>query len=128
MTRTIFVDSISDVLKKQYEFVLDVQRQVLNAIRDGKNIRELVLMFENNYNMSRNVIMHSLGHGVGLECHEIPFLSSKNLSVLKENMTLAIEPGVYVAGQYGIRIEDTILVNRLSNDVLTESTKEIVII
>jgi len=128
MTRTIFVDSINEELRKQYEFVLDVQKQVLNAIKDGKNIRELVMMFENNYNMARNVIMHSLGHGVGLECHEIPFLSNKNLNNLKDNMIIAIEPGVYVAGQYGIRIEDTILINRLSNDVLTESTKEIVII
>ena len=128
MTRTIFVDSISDDLKKEYEFVLDVQRQVLNILKEGKNIREVVLVFENNYNISRHVIMHSLGHGVGLECHEIPFLSSKNMKHLKENMVIAVEPGIYTAGHYGIRIEDTVLINKLSCDTLTESTKEIVII
>lgn len=128
MTRTIFVDSISERLKKEYEFVLDIQRQVLNMLKDGKNIREVVLVFENNYNLSRHVIMHALGHGVGLECHEIPFLSTKNMNNLKANMTVAVEPGIYVAGQYGIRIEDTVLINKLSCDTLTESTKEIVII
>jgi len=128
MTRTIFVDSVSEKVKKEYEFVLDVQRQVISMIKEGRNIREIVLMFENNYNISRHIIMHSLGHGVGLECHEIPFLANKNMNNLKENMVITAEPGIYFAGEYGIRIEDTVLVNRLSSETLTKSSKEIIII
>ena len=56
------------------------------------------------------------------------FYQLKNMNNLKANMTVAVEPGIYVAGQYGIRIEDTVLINKLSCDTLTESTKEIVII
>jgi len=92
MSRTIFVDNISDKLRKEYEFVLDVQKQILNMAKEGRSIREIVLMFENNYNMSRHLIMHSLGHGVGLECHENPFLSSKNMNNLKGNMVITVEP------------------------------------
>ena len=128
MTRTIFVDSVNDNLKREYEFVLDVQKQILNMLKEGKSIRDIVLVFENNYNVSRHVVMHALGHGVGLECHELPILSSKNMNCLKENMVLAIEPGIYVAGNYGIRIEDTVLINKFAGETLTESTKDIVII
>lgn len=128
MTRTIFVDSINETLKKEYEFVLDVQDQILKMLKEGRNIREIVLVLENNYNMTRHVIMHALGHGVGLECHELPYLSNSNLNNLKEKMVLAIEPGIYVASQYGIRIEDTVIINKLSCNVLTESSKEIIII
>lgn len=128
MTRTIFVDSISDELKKAYEFVLDIQKQVLNMLKEGRCIRDVVMMFENNYNMSRHIIMHALGHGIGLECHELPFLVNKNMNNLKEKMTLAIEPGIYISGKYGIRIEDSVLINKLSCEELTNSEKNIIII
>ena len=71
--------------------------------------------------------MH-FGHGVGLNVHENPVISSKSEKVLKENMVVAVEPGVYRTGQYGIRIEDTVLVGKLGATRLTKSPKEPTII
>ena len=73
-------------------------------------------------------VKHALGHGVGLEVHEIPTISSKKEEQVKENMVLAIEPGVYIPGKYGIRIEDTILVTKNGCEVLTKSPKTYTVI
>lgn len=66
--------------------------------------------------------MH-FGHGIGLNVHEGPIISQKNEKTLKENMVIAIEPGIYVPGRYGVRIEDTILITKDGAEVLTKSTK-----
>ena len=128
MTRTVFVDEITEEMKKQYAFVSDLQNQLINLVRDGRAIKDIVLLSENNYSMTRNMMMHSMGHGIGLECHELPFLTKHNMANLKENMTIAIEPGIYIEGKWGIRIEDTILVQKTGCNILTKSNKEIIII
>lgn len=66
--------------------------------------------------------MH-FGHGIGLNVHEGPIISQKNEKTLKGNMVIAIEPGIYVPGRYGVRIEDTILITKDGAEVLTKSTK-----
>ena len=74
------------------------------------------------------VPLHSLGHGVGLNIHEEPFFGIVYDQPLKENMVVTIEPGVYKPGQFGIRIEDTLLVTKLGSQKLTRSPKEPTII
>ena len=68
--------------------------------------------------------MHAFGHGLGLDIHEEPILSSRRDLFLKENAILAIEPGVYLPGRFGIRIEDTYHITKDSCINLTESGKE----
>ena len=68
------------------------------------------------------------GHGVGLDIHEIPSIHSKNESFLKENMVVTNEPGIYIPGKYGIRIEDTVLITKNECIPLTKSKKEYVVI
>lgn len=68
------------------------------------------------------------GHSVGMEVHEIPTLSVNSEVILKPNMIITDEPGIYIAGKYGIRIEDTVIVGKTIGVPLTKSNKEIIII
>jgi len=69
---------------------------------------------------------HSTGHGVGLEIHESPRLAARNQAVLQPGMVITIEPGVYLPGKCGIRIEDMLLVTETGYEVLTPVSKELI--
>lgn len=128
MTRTIFIGEPTEEQLKIYNLVLKNQKQVLDDIQEGKNIKNLSRRLENNFAEYGYDMIHSLGHGVGLEIHEKPFVNSKNDNSLKENMVITDEPGIYLPGNFGIRIEDTVLVKKQGHQALTESTKECIII
>ena len=72
--------------------------------------------------------IHSLGHGVGLDIHESPYLSQKSEDILEENTVVTVEPGLYFEKEFGIRIEDLIIVNKTSVINLTKSSKNIIIL
>ena len=128
MTRTIFVDSVPESIKPMYDLVLKNQEYTLRDIKEGANIRTLSKAVENDFELNKQMIMHALGHGIGLEDHEQPFVTLKNTQTLKENMVLAIEPGAYEYGKYGVRIEDTILITKTGCINLTKSEKNYTII
>ena len=71
---------------------------------------------------------HGLGHGVGLEIHEEPYLSFRGSHVLKENMTVTIEPGVYLPNKFGVRIEDLVFMTSTGIKNVTGSSKELITI
>ena len=127
MTRTIFVEGITEVEKNIYNLVLENQEKVLKEIKEDANARVLTLMVESDLKVKNYTLDHSLGHGVGLEIHEIPFIGKKDY-LLKENMVITNEPGVYIPGIFGVRIEDTVLVEKQFCERLTKSSKEIIII
>ena len=62
--------------------------------------------------------IHSTGHGVGLDIHELPVINSKNDTIIKENMVFTIEPGIYLNNQFGVRIEDTIAMINCRAEIL----------
>ena len=128
MTRTIFVSFADDDAKISYEFVKDLQQRILNDMKDGCNIKNISKLFETDLKIRNFNTLHALGHGVGLEIHEIPYFSTKYDNFLKENMVVAMEPGVYVNDRYGIRIEDTVLIEKNGATPLTKSSKELIII
>ncbi|MCI9063477.1 MAG: aminopeptidase P family protein [Clostridia bacterium] len=128
MTRTIFVGLQTPEQKRVYDLVLKNQRNVLNQICDGANIKNITKSVTSDFEVNGYDLIHSLGHGVGLEIHEKPFINLKNENLLKEDMIITDEPGIYIPGNFGIRIEDTVLVTKQGSLVLTESKKDSIII
>ena len=128
MTRTIFVGSVSDEVRNLYNFILEGQLRATNKIKDGVDGKSVARGVQIEYNARNFELIHALGHGVGLEVHELPYLSYRSSQILKENMVVTNEPGIYIPEKIGIRIEDTILINKLESEVLTKSSKELIVI
>ena len=128
MTRTIFVGKVPEYIKPVYDIVLKNQQQILDEMKDGANTRLLTKMVENDFRLNSFDLIHALGHGVGMDIHESPVISSKSDNTLKENMVVTDEPGIYISGQFGVRIEDTVLITKFGCISLTESDKNYTII
>ena len=128
MTRMMFVGCILEETKRVYDLVLKNQESVTNQIKEYASIKTMAQMVESDWKLNNYTVMHALGHGVGLETHERPYITAKNDTFLKENMVIANEPGIYLPGRYGIRIEDTILVTKNGCEVLTKSPKNYTVI
>lgn len=128
MTRTIFAGFIPQQIRPIYDMVLKNQIMVSECIKDGANIKNISKMLESNFKLNGFEMLHSLGHGVGLDIHEYPFFGTKVDFYLKENMVVTDEPGIYIPNRFGIRIEDTILVSKYSAINLTKSDKNYVVV
>ena len=128
MTRTIFVGSIPEEMKKVYDLVLKNQVQTIEQMKDGASTRLLTKMVENDFKLNGYDLIHSLGHGVGLDIHEAPYLSYRSDAQLKENMIVTDEPGIYISGKFGVRIEDTVQITKFGCISLTKSEKTYIII
>jgi Xaa-Pro aminopeptidase len=130
MTRTVFLGKPDDRLKEIYNIVLDAQLVSSKGVKKGVNGKDID-------KIARDIISakgygenfgHGLGHGVGLEIHEEPRLSMTADKALKNGMVVTVEPGIYIDGFGGVRIEDMLVVNDEDPLVLTSSTKEMIII
>ena len=128
MTRTIFVGTIPEEMKKVYDLVLKNQVQTIEQMKDGASTRLLTKMVENDFKLNGYDLIHSLGHGVGLDIHEAPYVSYRSDAQLKENMVVTDEPGIYIPGKFGIRIEDTVQITKFGCISLTKSEKNYIVI
>ena len=128
MTRTVFAGFVPEYVKPVYNLVLKNQLQTTEEMKDGANIRNISKMVEGDFKLSGFDLIHSLGHGVGLEIHEFPYINSKTDKILKENMVVTNEPGIYIPERFGIRIEDTILITKFGCECLTKSNRNYVIV
>ena len=128
MTRTFFVGEVPEEIKPIYDLVLKNQVQILESYKDGASTRLLTKMVENDFKLNNYDLIHSLGHGVGLEIHEPPYVSYTSDTQLKENMIVTDEPGIYIPGKFGIRIEDTVQITKFGCISLTKSEKNYIII
>ncbi|PEY41674.1 Xaa-Pro dipeptidase [Bacillus cereus] len=130
ITRTIAVGEPSDKLKEIYNVVLEAQLRGVNGIKAGLTGREADALTrdyitEKGYG---EYFGHSTGHGVGLEIHEAPGLAFRSETVLEPGMAVTVEPGIYIPGVGGVRIEDDIIVTSEGNEVITKSPKELIIL
>ena len=130
MTRTVAVGQVSEEQRKVYNTVLAAQKMAINLVRPGAFCREIDAIARKFINESgyKNCFGHALGHGVGLGIHEKPFLSKRTEDVLRSGMVITIEPGIYLANRFGVRIEDMLLVTDDGCENLTTVEKELIIL
>ena len=128
MTRTFFVGEPTEEMKKVYDLVLNNQKFALEQYKDGVSTRQVTKMIENDFKLNGYDLIHSLGHGVGLEIHEPPYISYRKDTSLRENMVVTDEPGIYIPGKFGVRIEDTVLITKSGSINLTKSDKNYIVI
>ena len=130
MTRTIAVGEPSEKLVDMYNAVLASQLLALEKVGPNMTGKEADAIARDYLTAQGygEAFGHSLGHGIGLEVHEAPSLSVRGVTVLEPNMTVTLEPGVYLPGIGGVRIEDDILITATGNEKLTHSTKELIIL
>jgi len=111
-TRTFAIGKISSQAKEAYNIVKESQNLGLKAVRPNVDCKEIDLacrkyIEEKNYG---KYFIHSTGHGIGLEVHELPTISYRSDTKLKKNMAITVEPGIYIENKFGIRIEDSLIV------------------
>ena len=128
MTRTVFAGFVPGKIRGIYNLVLKNQLQTEKDMKDGANIRILARNVENDFKLNGYSLVHALGHGVGLDIHEAPIVSYKNDNTFKENMVVTNEPGIYIPGEFGVRIEDTTLITKSGCINLTKSDKNYIIV
>ncbi|WP_026695653.1 M24 family metallopeptidase [Peribacillus kribbensis] len=129
MTRTVLVGGeATKEMQKVYDIVRRAQEEAVKAVRPGVPLKEIDLT-------ARNVITkegygdyftHRTGHGLGIEVHEEPFVTNNNEQILEEGMVISIEPGVYLSGQFGVRIEDIVVVTSTGSKRLNHVTRDLI--
>ena len=128
MTRTIFVKYVPYEIKEIYELVLKNQRQTIDEMKEGANLKIICRMVQNDFKLHGYDLIHALGHGVGMEIHELPYMSTRVDLLLKNNMVVTDEPGIYIPNKFGVRIEDTVWINKGMATPLTKSPKDYVVV
>jgi Xaa-Pro aminopeptidase len=128
LTRTVVVGKANKKQKKVYNIVLKSQKQALSRIRPKMRACDLD-------KVSRGVIKragygkyfgHGLGHGIGLVIHDNPAINPRNQQPLEAGMVVTIEPGIYIPGWGGVRIEDDVLITKRGREILTKADKSLI--
>ncbi len=130
MTRTVLIGSSTDQHKEIYEVVLSSQMAGIAAAKagiTGQKLDQVCRDVISNAGYGKRFI-HSTGHGIGLEVHTLPRISAFNTKPLLKNNVITIEPGIYIEGWGGVRIEDDCLINESSCTPLNRSTKDLLIL
>ena len=129
-TRTVHVGRASSEAREFYGAVLAAQQAAIAAVRPGVTASEVDAAARNVLRRRKlaRYFTHSTGHGLGLEIHEAPRVADGQAQTLEAGMVITIEPGAYVAGQWGVRIEDVGVVTASGCEVLTPADKQLVVI
>lgn len=129
VTRSAHVGEPNDEYRRVYETVNRANQAMFEAVRPGVEAQELDraardLITEEGYGP---YFLHRVGHGLGLEVHEEPYLVEGNALALKAGMTFSDEPGIYLEGRFGVRIEDTVLCTPEGGKRLNNATRELIV-
>ena len=130
MTRTIYLGHVCDEQAEIYNTVLKANQALIDQAKDGLGFRDFDkiprdIIVEAGYG---EYFTHGIGHGIGLDIHEEPYFSQTSTEVIKSGMVLTDEPGIYIEGKYGVRIEDDILITDTGCELLTRAPKELIVI
>ena len=130
MTRTVYLGHVSDEQAEIYNTVLKANQALIDQAKAGLGFRDFDkiprdIIVEAGYGQ---YFTHGIGHGIGLDIHEEPYFSQTSTEVIKSGMVLTDEPGIYIEGKYGVRIEDDILITDTGCELLTLAPKELIVI
>ena len=130
MTRTVFLGNVSEEQKKVYNIVKTANERAIAAVKPGVRFCDVDAaardyITEQGYGP---YFVHRTGHNIGQEVHEAGDVSSVNTDILKPGMTFSIEPGIYLPGRFGVRIEDMVWLAPDGTKDLTNSPKELIIL
>ncbi len=128
MTRMVHVGAAGTKYKRVYRAVLEAQLAAIDAVKAGvttHSVDQAARRTLKRHGFAREFI-HSTGHGLGLEIHELPRIGRNDKGILEAGMAITIEPGVYIEGWGGIRIEDTVLVTKTGCEILTPTPKDLI--
>ncbi len=129
MTRTIWIGKkISPLFIKIYQIVHDAQNKAIESIKAGMEAKEIdgiarKYIEEKGYG---KFFGHGLGHGIGIEVHELPTLSPLSKEKIEERMVFTIEPGIYLPGKFGVRIEDLVYIKNGEKSLITKTGKDLI--
>lgn len=130
LTRTVFIGKPTDKHKELYRIVLEANRATLSGLKPGMTgkagdslARDIIAGYGYGENFG-----HGLGHAFGLEIHEAMRFSQQSNDILQPGMVITVEPGIYIPGFGGVRIEDDIVVTETGIEVLTKSNKELIVL
>lgn len=130
ITRTVFVREATKTQTKIYDIVVKAQEAAIKTVKSSVKAEEVdraarKIIEDAGYG---EYFTHRAGHGLGLEVHEEPYIAPGNKTVLKPGMTFTIEPGIYLAGKFGVRVEDDIVVSTSEAKLLSNLSKELLVI
>ena len=130
MTRTVHVGRPSTEARRFYEAVQSAQQAAIDAVKSGRSVGDVdraARKLLQKHGLGK-FFSHSTGHGVGLEIHEAPRVAANQTEELRPGMVITIEPGAYIPGKWGVRIEDMVLVTDSGCEVLTPTRKDLVVV
>jgi Xaa-Pro aminopeptidase len=129
-TRTVSVGAPSDEHRKVYELVKEANEAAFRAVRPGATCQDIdraarKVIADAGYG---DQFLHRTGHGIGLTTHEPPYMVEGETQTLQPGMCFSIEPGIYLAGKFGVRIEDIVTVTETAGRRLNQTTHELQIV
>ena len=130
MTRTVALGAVDERKARAYNAVLEANKLAEKAIKIGEKCCDIDAVARNylaKFSLDK-FFSHSLGHSVGVDIHEMPAFSPRCDEVLKEGMIITVEPGVYLEGDFGLRIEDIALVTKNGAEILTHADKNLIVL
>lgn len=129
MTRTIHVGHVTDEEREIYDIVLRANEALIKEVKAGVSYRDFDAIPRRVINEAGygTYFTHGIGHGIGLDVHEIPYFG-KSDDPVKAGMVLTDEPGIYLEGKYGVRIEDDLVITETGCEILTLAPKELIVI
>lgn len=128
MTRNFVFGTPSSEYQNKFDLCLNAQTKILSQYKVGAKVANLERGCREILGKDEKYFIHSLGHGVGLEIHEIPGISTRSKDALIENEVVTCEPGVYYPGKFGIRVEDILVVRKEGVEVLSKTDKGLIVL
>ncbi len=128
MTRTVFMGQAPEEFRTVYQTVKDANRKAAAAVKPGVRAAEIDDIARRHIEEAGygSFFIHRTGHGIGMEVHEEPYISDRSETILEPGMVFSIEPGIYLPGRFGVRIEDLVVVTESGGESLNQFSKELI--